>query len=459
VDLHALRANPLALLQAARSTTADGLVVISETGPIFSRAQNCCAAVAVFGPTGIQQILNDAELFGTVISVDELFSLPPTLMRLNAGLFSLQGEEHKSHQQILRSVTSADGVKELGEAIVRGWESFVKELQPAQDVYLLSEMRRLILQVSERTVFGDTDLELGKLIQSYFECRRSLSGSHSPPRPAARRELIRMGGRLDRMLRRRLRTIQSQITGSGAPCRCLFSQLVMLASSSNIRLTNDQLIAHANMLFMSSSEPIAVTLTWVLLLLSQKPELRLALRQELMTACGSNGIPLHVNEFDFPLFKAVIQETLRLLPPNAIMVRLTTTSGRLLGYELPPQCEVVLSPYIEHRDPQEFPKPDTFDPYRWHDFRPSIYSYFPYGIGTRYCIGRQLANFVLLSILARILSRYDVILVGDQEVDWRINITLMPASEPVVKFLPWNAQRNSRTGGQLSGPVATLVRL
>jgi cytochrome P450 len=455
VDLDALRANPLSFLQAAQSV-ADGLVVISEDGPIFSRAKNCSAAVAVFGPAGVQQVLTDADLFGTVVSVGELFSLPPTLMRLNTGLFSMQGEQHKTHQQMLRSIISAYGISDVEDAIVRCWQSFAEDLSAVLDVPLLSEMRRLVLHVSQRIVFGDAELALGGLIQSYFEYRRLLSGSQSPPGLAARRNLIRMGYRLDRMLRARLRGVREEIAASASAGRCLLGRLANMGSGGGAGLSDDQVIAHANMLFMSSSEPIAVALTWILLMLSQQPQLRLALRQELADARERNGAAVRGNEVDLPLLKAVIQETLRVLPPNAIMVRLTTRVGRLLGQELPANCEVVISPYVAHRDPREYPQQDTFDPYRWRTLKPSTYSYFPFGIGARYCIGRQLANLMLVSILAPILSHYDVVLAKDQELDWKINITMMPAQEPIVRFLPVTGE--TRPGGSLRGPVANLVR-
>jgi cytochrome P450 len=458
IDLDALRADPLAHLQSARSAAANGLVVVSESGPVFSRAYDCSAAVAVFGPQGAQQVLTDPDLFGTSVSVGELFALPPTLVRLNAGLFSMRGEQHKSHQQLLRAVTAVDQDHDFAVAVARGWKRFAAQLPSERDVELLAEMHRLTLHVSEQVVFGDADVALGTLAQSYFDYRRLLSGRHVPPGTAERRALIAMGGQLDRMLRKRLAALRREHAASDAPPASLFGRLATLPSSGDVRLTDDQLIAHANMLFLSASEPIAVTLTWVLLLLSQQPALRLALRRELAAVCGSRGITGHADDADCPLLKAVIQETLRLLPPNAIMVRLTTSSASLLGHTLPPQCEIILSPFVAHRDPQEFSGPDLFDPQRWSGFRPPAYSYFPFSMGARHCIGRQLANVVLLSLLARILVRYDVVLARDQELDWKINITLMPAAEPVVRFVAADANRTAQIGGRLGGPVAALVR-
>ena len=369
----------------------------------------------------------------------------------------MRGEQHKSHQQMLRLALGTDAIGEYSAAIVEGWNGFAQGVRPEQEVHLLSEMRRLALHVSERIIFGDADFALGSLIQSYFDCRRSLSGRREPIAPVERRELIRMGSQLDRMLCARLVALRNATAARDLPSRCLVARMMKLVNSAGEPLTDDELIAHGNVLFMSSSEPIAVALTWTLLLLSQQPELRCALREELSAASNEVSLPTHVNDVELPLLKAVIQESLRLLPPSAIIVRLTTRPVRVLGYELPARCEVILSPFVAHRDYREFANPDTFDPDRWRTLKPSAYAYFPFGGGARYCVGRQLASFILFSILARILIRYDVVLASDQDLNWTVNITMMPASEPVVKFLPLSALRAAARGARLGGPVAALV--
>jgi cytochrome P450 len=455
VNSPALRADPLAFLQAARAV-ADGVVVISEQGAIFSRATDCVGAVAVFGPAGVREVLNDAEIFGTVVSVAQLFALPPRLVRLNAGLFSMRGEQHRSRQQMLRSALDADEARANDRSIAEGWESFARDWQAGSTVSLLSEMRRLVLHVSQRLVFGHDDLAAGRLIQSYFDRRRALSGRQARPALAARRELIQTGGRIDRILRARLADLRQESAASSSGSGCLLGRLANLVTEEGEPLSDDELIAHGNVLFMSSTEPVAVALTWTLLLLSQRPDLRTELRKELTERCGERSMPEHVGDGDLPLLAAVIRESLRLLPPNALMVRLTTRPARLLGYELPAQCEVVVSPYVAHRDPQVFPDPDAFDPGRWRDLQPPPYSFIPFGMGARYCLGRQLASRTLLSLLARILCRHEVVLARDQELDWTINITMMPAGDPVVRLLP--PTQAGRAGGRLGGAVATLMR-
>jgi cytochrome P450 len=453
VDLSELRTNPLLFLQAAQSV-AGSLVVISENGPLFSRARHCPATVAVFGPTGIRQVLNDADTFGNVVSVGEFLSLPPKLMRLNAGLFSMRGGEHRDRQQLLISLLGADSIFDFSKAISEAWESFVPGIRERSEIPLLTEMRRLALHVSERIIFGNSELELGRIIQSYFETHRSYP--LTPASPAGRRILIRMANRLDHSLRTRLNTLRSEAHQANQTRTCVLARLATMDATGE-QLADDELISHGNVLFISSSEPVAVTLTWTLLLLSQSPELRCAIRQELLQARGRGEPSEHPDDSNCPLLKAVIQESLRLLPPNAIMVRLTTRSTRLLSYEVPQYCEVVLSSFVAHRDPNQFVNPNVFQPLRWRNLQPPPYAYFPFGIGARYCVGRRLANLILTSLLARILSHYDVFLSKDQDLDWKINITLMPASDPVVRFAPVDDGRKAQRGGRLGGPVGALV--
>jgi cytochrome P450 len=457
LDAKALRNNPLSLLRAAQAAAGD-LVVVAENRPAFSRANDCAAVVAVFGPAGVQQVLSDADRFGTAVSVGERFSLPPALNRLNAGLFSMRGEEHKAQQQLLRAVIDAAYIRDAGDFVAEGWRRFAEDLRVGDEIPLLSEMRRLVLHISTRLIFGDADLALGRRIQSYFELRRALSGARAAPELPERRTLIQMGSHLDRLLRARLQDLRKEIAAGDPLARtCMMGRLCSKAAEQLGKPTEDQLIAQANTLFMSSSEPIAVSLTWILLLLSQQPRLRHALGLEQANVPACDGGHARNQETDRPLLRAVIQETLRVLPPNAIMVRLTTRPVKLLGHSLPANCEILLSPFVAHRDQCEFPQPETFDPDRWRGWKPSTYAYFPFGLGSRYCIGRQLAQFLLISILTSILTRYHVVLAANQVLDWTMNITLMPAQEPVVRFLPVQPQ-HTPVGGQLRGPVAGLVR-
>jgi cytochrome P450 len=234
----------------------------------------------------------------------------------------------------------------------------------------------------------------------------------------------------------------------------LLGRLCDLQLSSGKKLSEQQLVTHANVLFMSSSEPTAVSLSWILLLLSQLPELRTALRQELDSVCGPHLIPRNEHVHQLKMLGYVIKESLRLLPPNAIMIRLTNRAVELDGFVLPERCEVLLSPYVSHRDTERFPMADFFMPSRWNGLSPGPFEYLPFGTGQRYCMGRHLANHMLLVILSAILRRFDLVLAEDQPLDWQVHVNLMPASEPMMLI----SREMPLKGGRLLGPVSELVR-
>jgi cytochrome P450 len=456
VNLAELRADPLSFLRRARAA-GDALVVISEDEAAFSRAGRCAGAVAAFGPAAVREVLGDADRFGMPVSIGEQFALPERLLRLNTGLFSMHGDMHRSRQQLLMSLLGAGRGADYLDGIARGWHAFSAGLAADAPVSLLAEMRRLVLNVSQRVILGSDDLALGRQIQSYFDRRRNLKTTHGRLAHAARGELIRIGGRLDRMLHARLAALRAEAARASDGPMCLLARLLQLEPAGGERLSDDELAAHANVLFMSSSEPVAVALTWTLLLMSQHARLRAALRRELTDAFGAAGVPEQVAEANLPLLHGTIRESLRLLPPNAIMVRLTTQPAAVLGHALPAYCEVVISPYVAQREPDDFADPDVFDPWRWRTLKPSPYAYFPFGVGARYCMGRQLAGHTLLYILARIVERFDVVLAGDQDIDWKMDVTMMPANEPIVQFL--SLARDCGPAGRLGGPVAALARI
>jgi cytochrome P450 len=455
IDLQACRTDPLLFLRAAQSTSGN-LVAISE-GPIFSRAADCCEAVAVFGPDAVREVLSDIDLFGMPVSVAEKFSLPERLVALNKGLFSMHGEEHRRHQQLLSPLLGANSVQRHSAAIAQGWAAFADELRAGEDLPLLEEMRRLVLHVTSRVLFGD-GLEAGRLIQSYFDQRRSLSGGSKPQTLEDRRKLVRTGVAIERSLRTRLSRLREEYGRDPGRPLSVLAELANSGERISWQPDDSELVAHGNVLFMSGSEPIAVSLAWILLLLSQRPDLCLAARQEISAAFGGCEIPDAVSETELPLLHRIILETHRLLPPNAIMVRLTRRPGKLLGYDLPEQCEVVLSPFVAHRDPRQYADPDRFDAARWIDLQPRPFCYFPFGMGGRYCLGKSLATAVLLSILTRLLNKYEVVLAGDVELDWKMDITLMPKNDAMVRFQPLTANNESFARGRLGGPVSRLLQ-
>jgi cytochrome P450 len=76
----------------------------------------------------------------------------------------------------------------------------------------------------------------------------------------------------------------------------------------------------------------------------------------------------------------------------------------------------MMSIYLTHRDPEHWPEPHCFRPERFdrssRSGRPAL-AYVPFGGGPRNCIGATFAQVESKVVLARILQRFELQLVGE----------------------------------------------
>lgn len=435
-DLREFYANPLDFLAQARAELGD-VFVLREKGPLFSRSSDCNGVVAVFGPAYTEAVLTDSDTFGLPISAAEHHLLPPSLINLNRGLHSMRGQQHDEHQRLLMQVFSSRSLEATHETIHASLESFVRGWNFNDQIPLLEEMRRLTLELSTSLLFDRRYVEsanLAALARQYFHTRRTVTSALNSPDEISRTELIALGSSLDSELRNYIRWCRDR-EGSAEG---LVAKLARLKAGQEHSLSEDEAVAHTNVTFMSTNEPIAIALTWTLLILSQMPELRRALRDESQSA----------------LLNSVVNESLRLFTPNALMSRITTRATFLGDIPLPARCELVLCPLLAHRDAKVFPRPAEFLPSRWQSTKPSPFEYFPFGAGGHACIGRSLGIKIIKAAIAFLIHRYELVLAFDQEIDWSIDIIFSPANDPIITVqTPGTTQLQA---GTLLGPVTEL---
>jgi cytochrome P450 len=95
---------------------------------------------------------------------------------------------------------------------------------------------------------------------------------------------------------------------------------------------------------------------------------------------------------------------------------------------------VLLSQWVIHRDPRWWPDPSRFDPLRFSPEnraeRPR-WAYFPFGGGSRQCIGESFAWMEAILVLATLAQRWKMTYLDNSPPRVRPLITLRPA-EPIL---------------------------
>ena len=107
-----------------------------------------------------------------------------------------------------------------------------------------------------------------------------------------------------------------------------------------------------------------------------------------LAATGSTG----EDAGDLPLLEASAYEALRLSPPATLAGnRMPTSDTEFAGRRIPAGTVLTPAVYLAHRHPDRFSEPDRFVPDRFRGRKVPPSQYFPFGGGTRHCLGRELA--------------------------------------------------------------------
>jgi cytochrome P450 len=192
-------------------------------------------------------------------------------------------------------------------------------------------------------------------------------------------------------------------------------------------MTDEQVRDEALTLFLAGHETTANALTWTWHLLSQNPAAERAMHAEIDQVLGGR-LPGFEDVLALPYTAAVFSEGLRLFPPAWAIGRKALEDANICGTRVPRDGIVLLSPYVTHRDPRWFPEPERFLPERWvtpDHVRPK-FAYFPFGGGTRVCIGERFAQAEGVLLLATLGQRWRFSTVPGHPVEHHAQLTLRP---------------------------------
>ena len=169
-------------------------------------------------------------------------------------------------------------------------------------------------------------------------------------------------------------------------------------------LSDEQLRNETITFLLAGHETTANALTWTFHLISQHPEVKRLLLEEIDTL-PSDRLPQIEDMGLLPYTKQVIQESMRLYPPIWIIERRAIQEDTIGGFHIPAGSSVVISPYALHRHPKFWDGPEEFDPSRFSASPPA--AYIPFGAGARFCIGHEFAMLEARLIVAMVMRAFD----------------------------------------------------
>jgi cytochrome P450 len=184
---------------------------------------------------------------------------------------------------------------------------------------------------------------------------------------------------------------------------------------SESRISEQQAIDEASILFIAGQDDITAALSWCWCLLAQHPACEERFRAELAAVIGGR-LPSYADVARLPFTEMIIKETLRMYPTTWTLVPRCATQEVTLGeYRIPRGTWIFISPYATHHDPRFFPDPERFDPDRFSPAREqaSQFAYLPFGGGPRICIGNHFSFTLLTMALVTIAQQFRITLRDD----------------------------------------------
>ena len=266
--------------------------------------------------------------------------------------------------------------------------------------------------------------------------------------------------RLRRAIAELDRTVQNFIASGRSRRRAgedLLSRLLLAQHEDGTRMSDRLLRDEAMTLYLAGHETTAQTLTWSWYLLSQHRRVEEKLVSEWQhVLAGKTPTAEMLPRLSYTA--AVIAESMRLFPPVYVIGREATTNVELGGYRVKRGYTVLISQWVNHRDPNYFPEPEEFRPERWQNGlakRIPKFAYYPFGGGQRMCVGDTFALMEVAIILATVGQQYRFTIDPEAVIGIKPQITLLPANAIPVPFNTVDPCSVAMAGYDAALPVLT----
>ncbi|XP_034937249.1 cytochrome P450 9e2-like [Chelonus insularis] len=227
--------------------------------------------------------------------------------------------------------------------------------------------------------------------------------------------------------------------------------LMQARESAGFEITITDIMAQAFIFFLAGFETSSTVMGYVAHQLAYHQDVQDRLRQEVDDLFVSNSEITYESLNDMTYMDMVLSETLRLYPPVVVLDRVCSKAFDIPSpmknadektdrLRVNPGTIFWVPTFAMHRDPKYFPEPDKFDPERFspeNKEKINPYTYTPFGIGPRKCIGERFALMEIKILFVRLLRKF-VIKPCDRSrekiVFHKYSLNLLPEGGVWLKF-------------------------
>ena len=356
---------------------------------------------------------------------------------LGEGLLTNEEPIHLAHRRMMQPPFHHGNLDTYVEIMYNLIEEHTNNWRGKSNIELAPEMMALTLEIVSRCLFGLDSHQYTKAIAHSMEVaidrieRTMLPGLERFDKSGIK-YFKEFEIASDRLVDIAEAIINKRIASDEKKDDDLLGILLQMRDQISVDHIRDEVLT----LILSGHETTANVMSWAFSYLSKNPKVRNELEDEADRAdwINESRAPTYLElEESSPVASAILQETMRLAPPVWVAPRIATTDCEIDGVKIPKGAHVLLSQYVTHRNPIYFPNPQQWNPDRWFDpdFEKSLPrgAYFPFGGGSRKCLGEYFAIAEARLILLMVAKNFR--LTGS-----------FPKAQPRATYRPKGAVKN-----------------
>lgn len=423
---------------------------------VFRPTRESTSTVFALSPDAARDVLTESEIF-----LGGEFRAPKGLEWMNGSMVSARGERRRKRRAVMATAFTRDHLKSYLPEIVAQTDRLLCRWRERRQIDLAGDMYDLASRIASICFFGEQPIEdepedretnIARLVRRFSRYLTSPLAAVSVPIPGTPYRQLRMyGEKVQNALSAKIeRKRNSKKTGDD-----ILAMMIASREEQDVRLTDREILGDAVALFLAGHDVPANAITYCLLLLSQHPDILAQVVAELDNEVEGDA-PTYEQLWRLPVLDRVIKESLRVLGPTLLILRQAAETGRILEYSIPVGTEVMVCPYVIHKDPAIWDDPLAFRPDRWIECKPSTFEYLPFSYGARQCLGASFAELMMKLVICKVIRTVRLTPRSGTKVDFSCTFVISPKRSIPMRVRPQD-RRFGESRTQLSGQISELV--
>lgn len=360
---------------------------------------------------------------------------PLQKMLFGNSLLTGEGEFWLKQRRAIQPAFHQTFLAEYSKIIVETTKEFISDWKNGERRIINEDLVDLTFKIASRTFFGiegeaekEIIRELVNSNKSIFSVQNRFSWFADNFLPTSKNLRFRKAVKAVNKL---ITKLIDERKADNQEKKDLLSILLSIKNGETEDLSETQLRDEIITIFIAGHETTAVTLSWMWVLLAQNAEAAAKMQDEIQKTLDGKTVEFK-DLSNLIYMSGVLKETLRLFPPNRSTAREAINDCEIGNFRIKAGSQVVLPQWVVHRDENFFESPSEFIPERWtKEFEKGLhkYAYFPFGGGSRICIGRSFAMMETTLILTTIAQKFHTTLETSEGIEPEAVILLRPKGE------------------------------